>query len=266
MSASSSSRFARAVPPGLTVVLIAGQPDDGRDPLLKNLANQLDGAVNYLRALGVSPRDAAILSLHSDSGTDDSHLANCYGGEVGGPSYQLGEVVMAAAQSAVYADRLVRLDYSYYMFYRRRGPYTAVLFECGSHQSTKDLVWLLDRQDRLAQGILAGALGWFGLGMPPMAEDRGDAANVFGFYGVPLNPDTAIAKYWLAAWRTGDTGNMGPALSPEESAGPYGLPTEDRIQRFANAIVHASAGEGWKCRRALVVQEPGRWFPVPGST
>jgi hypothetical protein len=251
---------------GLTVVSIPGRPDDGRDPLLSALDAQLDAAATWLQVMGVSLSDGVILSIHSDSG--ESHLANCYGGAIGGPSWQLGECVMESVQALMRTPRLIRLDYTYYRFYQRRRGYVATLFECGAHRDERDLRFLVDRQEKLAKAILAGVLGYFGLPLHLRSEDRTSELGIdpvaqFEARGIGANKETAIYKFYREACRGGLVSNLGAAITDEIDGEKLQIPKPGVVvQYFQNGVVEYHTDTG-KCFRPLICEEPNRWFPIP---
>ncbi len=249
---------------GISATVIVPQPESADRYRHQGLIRQLDDAVKTLDAGGVDPADGAILNIHTDSGAaqqpDFPHVFGCYGGGPDEPSRRLVELVGLEVHSLM-GGPFRLLDYTAYLFWQRRSGYVSGLVELGCHQSPANVDVLLHRQEEIAEGVVRGLMVYFGLAqrVSPAAPAHDDAAY-FSTFGVPYNPDAAIARYWRACRAAGDLANLGPAIGPEEDGTPYGEPGHI-VQRFANAIVVCHPEHDWACYRAQVVLEPERWFP-----
>ncbi len=244
--------------PGLTVRMIPGQRESADARRCEGLYRQQAEAVTWLREQGADPRSSAIVNLHSDSGKAWSHVLGCYGGEKGGASYQLADTVSLCVEDLIATGDRRLWDYSPYLFYALTRPWAAALIELGSHEHPRDMDILLNRQPELADRVLAGAVGYLGLRMPPEPVRQDPDEVYFSTFGIPCNPESAIYRYWKACRAIGDVANLGPAIAPEEPGEPYGE-KGCTVQRFTNAIVVTKPQEGWRCYRAQAILEPQRW-------
>ncbi len=250
----------------LTAKAIAGSPESSDGWRLQGLYQQMTDAANWLHSVGATPANGIMVNLHSDSGSY-RHIFGIYGGGQDSASFQLAKKVAARVEELMQTNDLRYLDYSDYVFYQKRGPYNCCLVELGSHQNAGDVGYLLTRQADLGAAIVQGAVDFLGgaaaPARPPSVPGLAEAIAYFEIRGVTANPDSAIFKYWRAAYDLGDLANLGPAMADEEPGEGYDEPNAV-VQKFTNGVVVSKRDEGWKCYRGQVVLEPERWLGLGG--
>lgn len=241
---------------GLTVRVFSPEPE--RSGSLAELKQALISARQWLDEACTRKSQGAMLSLHSDSGTK-SHVFKIYGGKIGGPSYLLADKAGSRLEELMQTGTVGFLDYSDYLFYTLAEGYPSALIECGSHQNSHDLEFLLNRKTEMAKALAQGVCDYFGLQLEVYQPVLPEPEAIFGAHGVPYNPEAAICKHWLQCYRTGEFANLGPAMTPEAKGAPFG---EEGciVQRFESGIVVCKPHENWKCYHAQVGLKPDLWF------
>lgn len=232
---------------GIVAKAIIGTPQSQDQTSLAGLHAQFRTALFWLNG-----QPGAILSLHSDSG--GSHIGYAFG-EPGAKA--MGLAVATSLEEVMRTGRLMPFAYAGWVFDADRGGYTSCLMECGSHQSARDVDFLLNRQPEMAAAIVRGVAGFLGV---PAVLPRDDHQAYFSMHGVACNPDAAIYKYWRRLREGGF--NPGPAIGPELNAAQDNE-AGNIVQRFEDIIVVCKPAEDWACYVAQVVMQPQRWGLCP---
>lgn len=236
---------ARAI--GIEARAIIGTPQSQDKTSLAGLHAQFRTSLFWLNG-----QPGAVISLHSDSG--GSHIGYAYG-EPGAKA--MGLSVATSLEEVMHTGKLMPFAYAGWVFDADRGGYTSCLMECGSHQNSHDVDFLLNKQPEMAVAIVKGVAGFLGV---PTAIPKDEHQVYFELHGIGANPDSAVFKFWRRLREGGF--NPGPAISPEQDGAPYGE-VGNIVQKFEDVIVVCKPSEDWACYVAQTIMEPKRWELCP---